>query len=222
MGTLAQLRTAVLQRADMENNAPVTTAEVNAYVNESMQALFERLVHARGLDVGFASFDTPTVPGQSAYDASAPGVSTFKLISVRAQFGNAKVHFRKINMATERLDFTPQAWSEGSDLRYGVNDDGVVVFPVPNAVYTLTLFTQDRPATLVVDADEWTGEWDEYIVVDSAIKCARKEQQDTRELRADLDRVVERIDNWAAQFDQAGPMRVGDVTRRGYSYGWEP
>ena len=78
-----------------------------------------------------------------------------------------------------------------------------------------------RYVALVLDTDEPTGimDFEEYIIVDSAIKCAQKEESDVTVLMAQKNFLLERIKTMASNRDAGEPERVADA-RNNY-YDWE-
>jgi len=73
-----------------------------------------------------------------------------------------------------------------------------------------------------VDGRTYNG-WEEYVVVDAAIKCLNKEESDTSILFARKQALIDRIENMAANRDSGEPEQVTDVSG-GYddSFGGEP
>jgi hypothetical protein len=66
---------------------------------------------------------------------------------------------------------------------------------------------------LVLDADTFDGisGWEEYIVVDAAIKMLNKEESDVGVLSKEKDRLVLRITAASANRDIAEPEPIADV-----------
>jgi hypothetical protein len=74
----------------------------------------------------------------------------------------------------------------------------LMLYPVPDGTYTIDISYISSPP----DIGSWLGEyplvtnfaaWDEYIIVDAAMKCLEKEESDTRHLMARKMALVERI-----------------------------
>lgn len=76
------------------------------------------------------------------------------------------------------------------------------------------------------DDSEWVLPgfgWEEYIIVDGAIKCLRKEESDTTMLQQDKQFQLTRIRSALANRDDNEPIRISRVRRRwgyGYGMGW--
>jgi hypothetical protein len=72
--TLAQLRTLVLQRADMENttfiNNTATTSELSQYIRDSAAALHDRLISLSGGSFLWGIDSIATTAGDSTYALS--------------------------------------------------------------------------------------------------------------------------------------------------------
>jgi hypothetical protein len=58
--------------------------------------------------------------------------------------------------------------------------------------------------------------WEEYIIIDCAIKAARNEETDTVELERDLMRITKRLEEMAENRDMAFPAKIQDVSRNSY------
>lgn len=63
-----------------------------------------------------------------------------------------------------------------------------------------------------VDMDENSSVWDEYVVIDTAIKCLTKEESDTTSLKYDKAQMKQRIEENARNRDAGLPERVADVS----------
>lgn len=62
--------------------------------------------------------------------------------------------------------------------------------------------------------------WEEYIVVDAAIKCLQKEESDTTVLERQKAGLLARIEAEAANRDAGAPATVTDVTQNGWNNWW--
>ena len=316
--TLAELRSEVRQRADMENSQFVTDAEINRYVNESISELYDLIIENAGQEYFLVTHTFPTVPNQDTYflpsdfyvlkgvDADLGGPEPYPLrpymLDDRHQnqyfsrfgwgrFGN--VQYRLLGQsyydtdptaksgdpglllgtiatasagpivtvtladnaptnhfyAGQQVDFfqtsiSPNtflqtetvlgttrgangSWSliisaavplfgPGDTIHLGNQGDYVprIRFtPEPTGSTDVTAWYIPHAPELGADTDVWNGfnGWEEYVVVDAAIKCLEKEESDTQVLELRKQRLVMRIQSLAASCDQGFPERVTDV-----------
>lgn len=70
-----------------------------------------------------------------------------------------------------------------------------------------------------VNMDPING-WDEYIVIDSAIKCLQKEESDVSVLLSQKNAIIQRIEALANNRDAGEPERTTDITQAYYWNGW--
>jgi len=70
-----------------------------------------------------------------------------------------------------------------------------------------------------IDMDEING-FEEYIIIDAAIKCLIKEESDVSVLLAQKQQIMQRIEAMASNRDAGEPERVTDVYDYGWGYEW--
>ena len=78
---------------------------------------------------------------------------------------------------------------------------------------TVVLWYVPTITKLVNDADLLDGVngWEEYIILDSAIKCMVKEESDPSALLAQLQLVKDRIATMSKDRDQGEPQKTTDI-----------
>ena len=211
--TLAQLRTAIRQRSDMENTQFITDAELTSYINASLSELYDLLVKAYGEDYFLDAYQVATVVDQEDY-----GLPTdfYKALGV-------DVTVNGYNYALERFSFrqrnhlqssTPFLYSAGDTpyFKYRFLGSNIRLTPKPAAVYTITVHYIPRVTQLVNDVDEvnsvFLDGWMEYVVVDAAIKCLQKEESDVSVLMAQKQRLTDRIELMSKDRDLGEPESV--------------
>lgn len=222
--TLVLLRAEVRQRADIEGDPHVTDAEVDRFINQSCAAL-----HAICVDVNEGWFRA-----EQAF-TSTPGTETIMLQTLIAGFyklTNVEIQaqglWAKLGRATDeertRLRGYPGA-PRGYQMRRA--QDGkvaLVLVPVPDAAYSITVGYISAFADLSADGDTFDGAdgWEEWVVLDAAIKCMSKEESDTRTLQTERALVETRIKQQLAQPDLDHPPVVRDTARDGDWMDWPP
>lgn len=195
--TLANLRSDVLVRADMPNTTFISTANLNEMINQSVARLFGRLVSVRGQDyfMKSATFTTSAGTGTYAFSSMTPAVADFfQLIQLEIADGTLQ---RVVQPVMQKE--LPR-WRE-----YGVP-----------AGYTFTVRYVPAPTRMTNDADLFDGiaGWEEWVVLDCAIKLLNAEESDVSILMAMKQEMEQSIDQLASDRDAGWPERVVDVSRK--------
>jgi hypothetical protein len=231
--TLGAVRLAAQQRADMINSNFVTIQEWNDYISHSYTELYDILVQVYAdayYQAPFYSFQT---------DGRYPGLyplpnDVYKLLGVDLAIGtqspgpaspNGYLTLKKF-MYGERNRYVygnvPVSFLGLLGLRYRLEGQSLEFIPQPSANQTIRLRYIPRPNTLMADSDVLDGisGWDEYVIVDAAIKAMQKEESDVTILIGQKMALMKRIEAAAANRDAGEPERVTDV--RGLDGGsWE-
>jgi hypothetical protein len=85
------------------------------------------------------------------------------------------------------------------------------LFYVPKRTPCFTIAGQpDNQATGTIDGIQG---WQQYVIIDAAIKCLRKEESDVNFLLAEKAALKERIEDIAVNRDAGSAQRVQDVSR---------
>lgn len=222
--TLGDVRLAAKRRADMENASFVTDEEWNSYINASYKELYDLLIGSYGNDyfvappVQFTTDGTSqfyTLPDGSSYNY-APAL--YKLLGVDLQAnGNALqwIRLKPFNFS-ERNRFSPygmQALYAYSNIRYRLNGNNIWFTPTPQAGLTVQLWYIPQPSNLEDDGDGFDGisGWEEYVIIDAAIKALIKEESDPTALGMQKQAMIARITAMAENRDAGEPATVADV-----------
>jgi hypothetical protein len=218
--TLALLRAEVQARADIENDPHITSAEVDRFINQSMAALHQKAALACE-DEYTTSVTLTTTAGTEVYSISE---KFFKLVSVDALVNGQLRPMRRWNFAERHAYLNDASWGSISQpLAYRTMGGDLIHFlPKPDGVYSVTVWYIATSVILTADADLYDGRdgFEEWVVLDAAIKCKTKSEEDIRELAGERDRVMLDIMASLATKDQGRPDRVVDVVGRG-GWGWE-
>jgi hypothetical protein len=219
--TLTQLRTKVRQRADMENTAFVSDSEVNDAINLAARSLFAALIQAYG-EGHFESTTTfSTVAGTYSYSSALPS-DFYRMLGMTAVVSGEEIDIARGNVEDmNRGDLLSVAWDDVDGVFYDLRGQTIRVSPTPSAVYTVTIryvsanlfFTTGDTALveMTADTDKIKLEellWEDYVITHAAIRCMRKEQSDTSELKQDLAEVAGQISKSAVLRDQGSPSRI--------------
>lgn len=212
--TLAELRTEVYQRADLENATDfLPSTEVDRYINQSIADLYDLLRDHAAEDYYSETAQPVTTANQVTV---SPPTRFFQLLSLERVDGTRVIRMRKLD-TRDRDKFS----ATGPPLFYrlvgGAADTTgeysalVELFPTPDSAYTLLLRYIPHAPVLNADTDVWDGfnGWEEYVVVDAALKCMEKEQNpDIAPLLARLDRLKERIISLSASWDEQEGRKI--------------
>jgi hypothetical protein len=220
MTTLSEFRTRVRQRANMEGTQFVTDSEVDGYVNASAAELYDVLV-SRFEDYYLQSTTATVASGSDSMPLPA---DFYKLRGVDVDIGGRYASLRSFNF-TDRNEYD-------SDLqifrrlairvRYRLQASGIKLAPSEQAPGSYRLWYIPRLETLVDDADTFDGinGWEEYVVVDAAIKCLQKEESSTTDLERQKAALLKRIEAMAANRDAGEPERLVGPRNGRTDWGW--
>lgn len=215
--TLAELRTATRQRADMVNSQFVSDAELNSYINQSYFELYDLLVSKYGDNYYVAPPYTFQTDGTNYQYALPTSPLMYKLLGVDLQLANTPDSFvtiRPFEMIDRNRYAVPnfQSFYGLTNLRYRINGNNIWFTPIPAANQTIRLWYIPRMTTLTADTDTVDGisGWTEYIICDAAMKCMQKEESDVSVLMAEKQMLIKRIEAMAESRDVGSPAKVSD------------
>jgi hypothetical protein len=216
--TQAELRTRVRERAGFDS-AGAGTAVADTMINRLLQAsaasLYDLIVSAYGEDY-FASSTTLTILANTAAVALPANFS--RALGVDAVFGTEfyPITTFPFHERTARVD----AWAVDALPRYRLFGNQLIVMPTPPSNQPLTLhYVPICPNLALLPFDSING-WDEWIVIDCAIKLRTAEESSVNELERQLERETARIVTAAPQRDLGEPQRVLRIRRRTRSKRW--
>lgn len=217
---LSELRTRVRERADMEDGTFITDSELNRYINASADWLYDLLVKAYGDEYFANQVDFSTVSGQSSYSfASDMSVTNFyKLLGVSlVPATGEEIPLKKFTFQ-ERNKYSG-AYSANrfgkTILKYRLRGNNLVLTPEPEAAQTIRVYFIPSRTIMTNDTDtlEGVNGWEEFVVIDAAIKCKDKEESDVSVLMADRQVYLARVEQMAEARDVGEPERMTDTSR---------
>ncbi len=213
--TLAQLKTAVRQRADMEHTQFVSDAELTSYINQSYFELYDLLIQKYGNDYYVA--DPYSITTDGTHDKYALPDDFYKLLGVDLALANSLDSFitiRPFNWSDRNRYAVPnfQNFYGVTNLRYRIQNNKIWLTPKPQAGQTIRINYVPRMTELVDDSDVVDGisGWTEYIIIDAAIKCLQKEESDPTVLAVQKVAMIKRIEAAAENRDTGFPATVSD------------
>lgn len=209
--TLAQLRTASQRRADMENSSFVSTAEWNTYIETGIVHLWDLVVSCDS--------DHLLTRAEVTVDANADGYQfppsvVYHPKGVDLVDGSDTLTLLPFNFQERNMYQGSTATALGRiPYRYHWTQDKLRIIPTPTSALSLVLWFVPVPVGLTYDTDSMNfyAGWDEYVVLDAAIRALTKEESDSSILMAERARIEEKIRAAATNRDHGLPETVTDV-----------
>lgn len=220
--TLSDFITRVRERADMEGSEFVTDTELTTYINASIQELYDILVSSFQDYYLNESGITTLNSGQSTISLPA---DFYKLRGVDRQVDNSNWQTITPFSFTERNDRTNTAtyvgyYSNDSGIRYRLQGSQIRLTPQDNCAGNYRLWYIPKVTLLSSNSDSFDGinGWEEYVIVDCAIKCLQKEESDVSVLLSQKQALIQRIRGMANNRDSGAPEVIVPVMT--YSNFW--
>lgn len=210
--TLADIRTQIRRRANMENSQFVTDAELTGYVNAGLQELYD-LITASSEDYYTTS---ATIAVDGVLKSYALPANFYKLMGVDYNLGGFPTSMQRfVFNDRNRYVNTHQV------IRYRIVGSNIHFEPLPPA-QTMTVWYIPAMTKLVADGDTFDAinGWEEYVILDGAIKCLVKEESDPSVLLAQKQGAMVRVQGLAKARDNAFPEKVTDASRHLDAYAY--
>lgn len=230
---LNTLATRVRQRADMpDTDGLVSDSELYGYINGSYMELVDLLMQRN--EDAFTAFEslTGTSPLNTAdllhlpTDIESGGGNVggevgseagfTKIRRIEWQDGSEYIPLERVGI--EEWDRFGTNGSAGDPRAYTLLGNKIHILPAQSSSRIYRVFYVRRPLELRTEyptnaalPDQIVLRWDDYIVIDAAIKCLRKEEQDVSELLQEKAAMQMRIAT--SMTDRSGPARVAEVRR---------
>jgi len=215
--TLSDLRTRVLDRADMTGSAFAVEARVNEYINNALSELYDLLVETH--EDYFYDVETITlVSGTEDYDLPSDFYKVLKVFYLSS--GGVRSPMRRFTL--DMLDRYGNEWvpstADGVYTMYRVIGDKIRFSPEPAGAGSAELYyipqfeEMDGDDTDVTFTLPQIG-WIDYAVVDAAMQLLIREESDVSALMARKAEMKDRIKRAAEQRDAGEPDSIIDYYR---------
>jgi hypothetical protein len=221
MATLLDIKTRARERADMENSTFISDSELNSYVNASAQELYDLLVGTFADYYVTEGAETTVANGSSTLALPA---DFYKLRGVDIKRSDASGLWQDLKPFSfqdrNRQVSTPNYTYYCSNVKYHIAGSQVMLTPKDQAEGIYKLWYIPKMTLLTLDTDQLEASmspWDEYVVVDAAIKMLGKEESSTSSLEEQKQALKKRIMTMALDRDAAHPEVI---LPQGYNYGW--
>ena len=243
--TLAQIRLAAMQRADMVGSTFVSNPEWRNYINQSMFELYDLLVTTYEdyfvttpvqFNTNGAQFIYPLPNGQITFQSGINPTQNvvappfYKLVGVDLALNTASngyVTVNKFNFSDRNRFVYPNQASTiygVFNLQYRIMGTNTIEFiPTPSANQQIRLWYIPRLTELLQDTDTTQmgiSGWIEYVIVKAAYYALTKQEQPTQDLVMQLAALQKRIEETAVNRDAGQPDTISTVSRGPWSNGW--
>lgn len=225
--SFAQIKEESRERANMENSGFISDSELGRYVNKSIRALYDLIMTKYGEDyfVNAEPFEIVVNNTQDKYDLPD---DFYKVVGVDLKVGTNNGISMQPFMWQERNNYLNSyiaSWGEDGVVRarYRImdNNPGKIWFiPSPTGGFNVDLWYVPVPPELEDEDDEFNGfnGWEEYVIIDAAIKMLGKEESATKDLKLERQLIIDRITETAANRDIGMSHRVQDVNSSNYDW----
>lgn len=208
--TLSEIRTRVRQRADMEASTDfMPDSEINTYINSAYKELYAML-DQHGM-MHTETLQTITADGSTYYALPSDYYAT---LGVWKDEGNYSRPL-KVYGFKDRPFTGPSVTGEA--YAYRVTNEYIELYPRPSSG---TYYHSYHPVVTELSSDSDTlngvNGWEEFVVIDAAIKCLMKEESDTRALMMERERIVARIEMEAEQRNMGESLTITNRRKKVY------
>lgn len=211
--SLATLRTRARETADMPGAGfvPDSATGIDAWINEGVQELHEKLVAAYGSNYVAKSSNFTTGAG----DVTLPA-DFFALLGVEVTIGGTIVTLDPLPQG-ERNRYQTNAgplWGIASPIpRYQLWGNTLRLRPRPAAGLAGTIEYSPVAPTLVLTTDtvDFPNGWERYVVVYTAIRMKLKQESSVTDLERRLVEMRQQLQDMADMRQAAGPQFAADM-----------
>lgn len=225
--TLLSIRTQARQRADQVNSTFISDAELNSYINNSYAELYDLLVSRFEGYYVKAPVTFTIASGASTYALPSDfyklkGVD--RLLSGNEYYTVQPFNFQERNRRSRTINRTILG---SSDIAYRILGDTLYIVPDDMAPGTYRIWYIPVYTALTTDGSTLDGinGWEEYVVLDAAIKMMIKEETDVTAMLMLKQQLTGRIEAMARNRDEGRPERISDVRINSWNsdvngFGW--
>ena len=198
----------------MENSSFVADSELTEYINQSIAEFIDLLVEHESSEFYMTTGSITTASGTQTYSLAADFYEMHKVV---VDFGGSTkrtLESYDFDEHGEAKSSTAWGWFNGGPLpRYRVVGSTLYFSPFPSGAYAVTYYYTPAATRLSADGDTFDGVngWEQWIILDAAIKCLQKEESDVSFLMAQREKLEGRIARHASRRDKNAPSKIRDV-----------
>jgi len=224
--TLQNLVDRVRQRADMTGSGFVSDAEVISYINVAMAEIHDVLVTK--FEDYYVFSTTYTLP--AANPGNLPD-SFYKALGVDLDVGGITYRLKPYSFQERAMYNSPgMVASMITNTLYNIQGSLIKFIPSPTVSGSATLYYVPEAQQFSTSESEYMAKtvfdkapavaygYEEYVVIDAAIKCLQKEESDVQVLLVQKQQQLERIEQAAGKRDAGESYAIGDVNVGTSSY----
>jgi hypothetical protein len=221
--TVDQLIASIRQRLGWPaDDSFVSYDEMREMLQQSRHELAAFLVRLHQGNFRLTYHTITTVAGQNGYGLT----DVYTTVRVAAVFDNVSRPMRRANIESEVLRTDSVAWNSGTDISYrmqrlfpeadgsqtGANMENAIFFyPTPDGAYQVEIYYVYALQTFsATDSLNMLGH-DEYLVLDTMIKCIEAEEGDPSRIEARKERYIQAVTDSESPIDLAGSDNIQDV-----------
>lgn len=217
MATRAEIKLRARRRADMERSTFISDGELNEYFQGSYGELYDLLVSS------FEDYYVTELPFTIASGVSsvATPADFYKLRGVDLQInGDTYTSLAQFNFGERNAKSraTNRVFAGQRAVVYRLMGNKVMFLPETNAPGDYKMWYIPRVTVIATDSDQVSGvlDFEEYIVIDCAIKMLTKEESDISALALQKQQILKRIEDMVQNRDAGSPQTITDVVGTEY------
>lgn len=202
----------------MENSNYISDSEWNGLINQSYSELYDLLIAA--LPDYYYSSSTEVIASGASSIALPSDFYKLRGLDFRISSDD---HITLYKYNFERRNLKNRSIIRGAPYReYRIMGSNILIEPSDRAPGTYVLHYVPAYTTLASDTDTLDGinGWEEYVIIDAAMKARIKEESPIRDLQYQKDQMMARIKTLGAERDYANPETITDVEDRGLEDIW--
>lgn len=212
--TLADIRTAVLQRCDIENSSAQTTAEINRHINDASRYVHDFLIATMGEEYDNQSTTITITANTSSTSTPATGAFAgliYRPISLTISFDDIVYPLSRYSIMDHVQSTLPASYGPGylPQYRYIQNAQDasliIQVSPPPDVDTDLTLHFHPRAPVYVDDTDEVWLPYPDLLIIEACIRVKMKEERDASLFLGEREAIKKRIEDWVGTIDRGNP-----------------
>lgn len=223
--TLSELMEHSRSRADMEVSGFVDDAELISYINHSIAELHDILIQTYGADYKVKKVSFSLTNQQDTYDLSTICTDDdfYKLLGIDAKLNYSDwttLSPFNFNERNRFQHFSVSTYLGITNFRYRLSGNNLLFAPIPDSAIPIRVWYIPEAPKLVnlTDTLDDLNAYDEYIIVDVAIKMLQKEESDTSVLLEQKKALKRRIEEAAQNRDAGKSESVSDIYAEDYRW----
>jgi len=201
----------------MENSNFISASELTGLINSSIHELHDLLIQCYDTDYYLSSYTFSTSANVDSYALPS---DFYKMRGLDMKITSTDWDsIRPFSFADRNL-YQNTSWSNASYGRYRLMGSNLVLMPKPTATYDSQLWYIPSSVELSASGDTFDGinGFEEFVVIDTAIKMRVKEESDITALALAKKEMQRRIEEAAQNRDAGFSEVITDVNNNNTDY----